>query len=216
MRIDAHAHVVEELVVVRERSVLLDRHGLRHLGGLALPQLFRRAGRGGVRDHRMHGVVQVLHEHLPVAVVEIAQTAAVISSRPRASGRRGCRSMKASRRSTRGTWAIGEAGENKAAVDLVRHRRESGLAQPGPVVALLERNVEERAVQAVSPRVVRAAQRLARVPGEVVDELRALVGAAVHQHAHAAVGLAHENQGLGGDIDGDEVARLRTWLVWPT
>ena len=74
--VDLDAHLVEEFVVRYEGQELLDDHGLRRIGGLVLPQIPGRSGRGLVRDHGMHGVVEVLDEHLPVAVVQVAQCAA--------------------------------------------------------------------------------------------------------------------------------------------
>ena len=56
---------------------------------------------------------------------------------------------------------------------------------------------------------VRAAEELAGVAGRRAHDARALVRAAVHQHAHRAVVVADHDQRLAGDLDRDVVARVR-------
>ena len=73
---DADAHGLEELVGAHERRVDLDRHRLLGAGGRVLPHVDRGAGRRLVRDHGMAGVGLVLDQHLPIAVVHVAQHAA--------------------------------------------------------------------------------------------------------------------------------------------
>ena len=76
VRPDPDAHVLEEIVGRHERRVDLDRHRLLRAGRRVLPHLDRGAGRGFVRHHRMAGVGLVLDQHLPIAVVHVAQHAA--------------------------------------------------------------------------------------------------------------------------------------------
>src|SRR6267142_1884923 len=76
------------------------------------------------------------------------------------------------------------------------------------VVALLARDVDQRAVGAVSPGVVWAAKSPAGIAGEVADQLGAFVRAPVHEKPDAAVGMADANHRLGRNIQRDEVARL--------
>ena len=109
--IDLDAHLVEELVVRYERQELLDDHGFRRIRRLSLPQVPRRTGGRFVRDHGMHGVVEVLDEHLPVAIMQVAQRRAddLETSRP-ASGPPCCRSRKVNRRSIRRKVPLALAG----------------------------------------------------------------------------------------------------------
>src|SRR6218665_2696414 len=83
------------------------------------------------------------------------------------------------------------------------------LVRPGVLVARLQRNPQRRAVGLEGPGVVWAAKELAGVAARPVPEPRPLVGAAVHQHAHAAVGMAHHDQRLARDLVADPVARFR-------
>ncbi len=86
--------------------------------------------------------------------------------------------------------------------------RLAGL-QPGTFVAGLQRHAHRRAVELVGPGVVRAAEVAAGVAGGVGDELRALVRAAVEEHADGAVGLAHHQQRPAGDVLREVVAGVR-------
>ena len=76
VRPDADAHVFEEIVGRHERRVDLDRHRFLRAGRRVLPHLDRGAGRGFVRHHRMAGIGLVLDQHLPIAIVHVAQHAA--------------------------------------------------------------------------------------------------------------------------------------------
>ncbi len=76
------------------------------------------------------------------------------------------------------------------------------------VVALLQRDREQAAVRPERPGVIGAAEELARVAAAVDGDLRALVRAAVEQHAHAVVGVAHHDHRLRTDRRGEVVADI--------
>ena len=87
--------------------------------------------------------------------------------------------------------------------------RRLALGQARALVAALERDRAQAAVGVVGPGVVRAAEELAGVAGRRADDARALVRAAVHQDANAAVVVADRDQRPAGDLDRDVVARVR-------
>ena len=107
-----------------------------------------------------------------------------------------------------------ELGEQEAAVlAQIRHDDQAlaglAFAHRGAVVALLHRRVEQRAVGAEGPGVVRAAEELAGVAAGLRHQPRALVRAAVHQHLDAAVRLAHDDQRPAADLHRQVVTGLR-------
>ena len=123
-----------------------------------------------MRDHRMHRVVQVLDEHLPVAVVEKPQAAA--GELELALGRAISEVVDGGERVTevlaKAHSVLRQPGKHEAAVDLdvLQWRQARGrlrLLERGALIALLEWDVDERAVGAVGPGVVGAAERLSRV-----------------------------------------------------
>jgi hypothetical protein len=109
---------------------------------------------------------------------------------------------------------IAELDEDEVAVDRDVARRAHaggrfGGREPRALVRILQRHAERRAVEPIRPRVVRAAEQAPGVAALVADEPGALVGTAVVEHAHRAVGLAHHHQRAAGDLDGDVVAGFR-------
>jgi hypothetical protein len=164
----------------------------------------------------VHRVVQVLDEHLPVARVQEAQAPAgdLELAFGRAVGEvvdRGQRRAEVAREVGPG---VAQLAEDEAAVALdvptgTSPLRRFALGQPRAVVAALERDRAQAAVGVVGPGVVRAAEEPAGVAGRCADDARALVRAAVHQDADAAVVVADRDQRPAGDLDRDVVARVR-------
>src|SRR5699024_8652371 len=74
--IGAYAGIFEEFVIRHEWRQDFHRHRCWLVARCFRPYLGRRAGGGFVRDHRVHGVVEVFHEHFPIAFVDIFQAAA--------------------------------------------------------------------------------------------------------------------------------------------
>ena len=213
---DANAHVLEELVVGDERDELLDRHRPGLVGRLVLPHRLRGSRRRLVHDHRVHRVVQVLDEHLPVARVQEAQAAAgdLELAFGRAVGEVVDRRQRRAEVAREVGPGVAQLAEDEAAVALDvpdRHEppRRFAVGQPRALVAALERDRAQAAVGVVGPGVVRAAEELAGVAGRRADDARALVRAAVHQDANAAVVVADRDQRPAGDLDRDVVARVR-------
>ena len=170
-----------------------------------------------MRHHRVHRVVEVLDEHLPVALVQEAQAAAgdLELALGRAVGEvvdRGERVAEVARRS-RGPRR--SACEDEAAVALARASPAPGPSPPRTRPGACRRSRSSAGWRSsepsvlVGPGVVRAAEELAGVAGRRADDARALVRAAVHQHAHAPSVVAHDDQRLAGDLDGDVVAGVR-------
>ena len=69
--VDFDAHLVEKLIVRDKGQKLLYHHRHRRARRPIFPQLPRGPRGGLVRHHRMHRVVEILHEHLPVAVMHV-------------------------------------------------------------------------------------------------------------------------------------------------
>ena len=99
-----------------------------------------------------------------------------------------------------------ELGEDEAAmrrtfVTVARPLADSHSCSARAFVAVLQRH---RAAALPSVRKVHAwygqRKKLAGVAARRADEARALVRAAVHQHAHRAVVVAHDDQRLAGDL----------------
>ncbi|KAG1318756.1 hypothetical protein G6F63_015070 [Rhizopus arrhizus] len=82
------------------------------------------------------------------------------------------------------------------------------VLQPGVLVALLQRDRQQAAVRLEGPGVIRAAEELAGVAAGIARHHRALVRAAVVQHAHALVAVADHHHGLVAHGGGDVVARI--------
>ena len=219
----AHAHLVEEAVAGRERHQLLDRHRLRLVLRLVRPEPLGRAGRGFVRHHRVHGVVQVLDEHLPVAVVHVAQHAADdLQLARRASGPPDSRSTTARRRNIRRSRAVvGEAGRTRS-----RDRR--GCADRRQALAphhtgrsrcwrrRPHRHARSAAVQPVGPGVVGAAEESCRhCRDAVATRLRPCASSGCAAPARSRR-VAHHHHRLQADRGGEVVAPAGTWLSWPT
>src|SRR5262249_60301652 len=91
-----------------------------------------------------------------------------------------------------------EAAVGRHAFDRGEPASGLGRGEPRAVVALSERNIEDRPVQPVGPGVVRAAQRLAAVAGRLAYELGSLVGTAVDQYPHRAVSVTQHDARLRG------------------
>ena len=213
---DPAAHPVEEVVAGAEGQDLLDRHRLGLVGGAPLPQ--RRRGAGGrlVGRERMHRVVDVLEVGLPVAADHRAQRRA-LDGEPA----RGGAVDQVVDRGQRLAEVGGEVdparvdpGEDEVAVHRDAGRRLHAARRlarrvAAAVVAAGQRHRAQRAVEAVGPGVVRAAEEPAGVAAPVADQRRALVGAAVVEHAHRAVVAAHHHQRPAGQIDGRVVAGVR-------
>ena len=75
IRPNTDTHILEKFVGRHERRVDFDRHGLFGSRRRLLPDLDRGASRGLMRDHRVGSVGLVLHQHLPIAIVHVAQHA---------------------------------------------------------------------------------------------------------------------------------------------
>ena len=217
VRVGAPAHAVEEVVAGAERQDLLHRHRLRGVGRLVLPQAVRRVDRRLVRRHRVHRVVDVLEVDLPVAADHVAQARrrrcagalrrAVDHVVDRSAARRRSTSSNAgpavdSLTNTKSRYTATWRSARHAAARLARFEARA-------LVAGLQRHAHRRAVELVRPRVVRAAEVAADVAARLADEPRALVRAAVEQHADRAVGLAHHHQRAAGDLDRQVVAGFR-------
>ncbi len=173
-----------------------------------------------VRHHRVAGVCLVLDQHLPVAVVHVAQHAA-------------CHFQPADRRAVdhivEARQAVGEEvleaeagivqlGEHESAVVahvLDRRHALAGVAglEPGVLVALSERDREQRPVGLEAPGVIGAAEELARVAAGLAGDACALVRAAVEQHVHRIVGVAYHQHGLVADVGAEIVALVRHLAV---
>ena len=100
-----------------------------------------------MRDHGVHRVVQVLDEHLPVAVVQVAQAAAgdLQLALGRAVGEVVDRGQRVAEEFPESDPLRRQAGEDESAIRLARHLGQSRLLYVGGV-PLLERNVEEGTV----------------------------------------------------------------------
>ena len=168
--VDAHAHVLEELVVRHERHELLDRHRLGRVGRLGPPHLPGGAGRRLVHHHRVHRVVQVLDEHLPVAVVHVAQAAAgdLELALGRAVGHVVDRAQRVAEVVLEVGAGIVELDEDEAAVARARASPRPGRGptshslHAGAVVALLQRDGQQRAVGACRSRRGTGSERTCR------------------------------------------------------
>ena len=198
----------------RRRAALIVFH---HLGALLVALAARElhallVDRRGVAERHVIGVEHVLDLELPVAVVGVAVHAGV-------EGKRAVRravdevvdvafhraDVVLEARSGRR-----EAREHEAAVFAdARHARQAELLllEIGRA-AFRHRHADERAVGVERPAVIEAGEPRG-MAAALVRDLGAAVGAAVEQHAHAAVVVARHDHGLAAEIGGDEVARVR-------
>ena len=216
----AHTHVVKEGVVRHERHELLNGHGLGRVCRLVLPHALGGTGRGLVGHHGVHGVVEVLDEELPVAVVYVAKAAA--SDLQLAFGRAVGHVVYGAERLAKVVLKalphVMDLHENKATVDahvLDGHQALRAFAgrKIRAHIAVFHRDGQQRAIGLVGPGVVGATEELAGVAASLADQARALVGAAVHHDAHAVVGVAHHDQRAPGDGHGQVVAGLGNLAV---
>ena len=209
------AEILVEFVGRSERRQQFDRRVPVVAPGL-LPHLDRRAGAAFVGDHRVAGVGLVLDQHFPVAAVHVAQRRP-FQDQP-ALGRAvdhvvdGREAVAEEALEVRP--AVVQLDEDEVAVDPeIPHRRQAAdqrhVLEAGAVVALAQRDREQRAVGAERPAVIGAAEHLAGVAARLAGDARALVRAAVVVDVDLAVGMARDQDRLAADLAGDEVARLR-------
>ena len=169
-----------------------------------------------VRHHRVAGVGLVLDQHLPIAAVAVAQRRALQHQPPL-----GRAVHHVVERRERLAEVVLEAlphgvqpGEHEPPVLVPgAHRLQpapsAGLVEPRPLVALAERDGEQRPVGAEGPGVVGAAQMPARRAAGLGREPRALVGAAVVEDAQRAVLAPDRQDRLARDLGRHVVARMR-------
>ena len=204
---DADAHLLEEFVGRHERRINLDRGRLLVAAGRhPLPHLDRGAGRGFVSHHRMTGVGQILDQHLPVAIVHVAQHAAGDFQPP---GRRAIHHIVDRRQALAEIVLevrpdVAHLGEDEAAIIFyIPHRRDAfdgdALFQPGVLVALAQRDREQRAVGLERPGMIWTAEEFPGVAAGVDGDARALVRAAVVEDVHHAVAVADHQDRLLAD-----------------
>ena len=202
VRIDAHAHVVEELVVVGERRDTARSPSAWARRRACLPTASsrcRRRRRARSSDASCRSGSRRTSSSCSCA--GSAGSRRRSRARPRASGRRGCRWRRASRRNTRGNpGPAAKAGEDEAAIGLVRYRRQPtplGLVQPRSLVALLQRNVEEGTVAyGRSRRGTGSGTSCRCCPQASPTTFVPLCAQRFMQHAHLAVGVAHHDHRL--------------------
>ena len=218
--VDPHAHPVEEVVVVHEGRKLLHHHRRGPVVALLLPKPLGDTRRGLVRHHRVHGVIEVLHEHLPVAIVVIAQHAAgdLQPSLRRAVGHIVDGAQRIAEILAKIRALVAQAREHETAVVFhVGYLRQSlPVGRIGNVrfpVAALQRNGPQAAVEAIGPAVVRTPQRASAISFDRTDHPSALVRAAVQENANFPVAAPQHDQRRAGDFRGIEVARLRNLTV---
>ena len=187
------------------------------VGRAAVVLLVGGGDRGGVDVARMDRVQMVLQHEFPVAVIGVARDAAgdlhVALRRPVDQVVEGGdqRAEKlAQRRAVRG-----QAGEDEAAIHFgPRHFGEAQAALRAALlgVALRRRHGEQGAVQPVGPAVIGADELGDGAPGGAAHG-RSAMGAAVEQHPHAAVALAHHEDRLPAHLRRHEIARARDLAV---
>ena len=173
-----------------------------------------------MRDHRVAGVGLVLDQHFPVAVVHVTQHAAGNFELP---DRRAVDHVVEARQAVAEEFLepeprIVEFGKHETAVIVHMPHRGQALAgvallEAGILIALAQRDREQRPVGLEAPRVIRTAKELAGVAAGLRGDARALVRAAVVQHLHAAVGVAHHQHRLEADSGAEIVARVRHLAV---
>ncbi|MNE41240.1 hypothetical protein D3C80_1353000 [compost metagenome] len=215
VRKHSHAHFVRERVTLGEGYEEFHSHGFLRIGRLLRPHCLGGAGRRLMRHHRMHGVVEVLEEDLPVAIVHVSQHAAghfefafggaiahVVDG-----GKRLAEELLEVRS------LVIQPRENEApVVPHMRHPRQSpgpvALLETGVLVALAQRDRQQFAIGLEGPRVVGTAEEFADVAAAIADDLRSLVGAAIHHHVNLAIRVSHHDHGLCREGGGEVVARV--------
>ena len=162
----------------------------------------------------MAGIGLVLDQHLPIAVVHVAQHAA---GDLEPSSRRAVDHVVEARKTlaeelfeTRA--GVVQLGEDEAAVVVhVANRIHAiggvAVVQSCFIIALAQGNLTQRAIGAKRPGVVRAAKELSGVAAGLRGDARAFVRAAVVQNLHGVVGVAHHQDRLGADCGAEIVAR---------
>ena len=210
-------HRVPLLEARRERRqvVVVERHGAL----FGLDALLHPAGRDAgrlVRDRRVQRIELVLHEELPVRVLDhaVADRHDLDLAERRAVAHVVEGDLRFAEEFDERRAFGGEAREHEAAVGIdacrALHAAVGVVARhPRAFVALGERDRAHRAVEVEAPRVVRADEGAAGVPLQVADQLRAAVRAAVVEHVHLAVLTAHHDHRLAADLHGVVVAGLR-------
>ena len=106
-----------------------------------------------------------------------------------------------------------ELGEDEAAIVVhVLHRGHAlggvALLQAGVLVALAQRDGEQRAVGPEAPGVIRTAEELAGIAAGLGGDARALVRAAIVENLHRVVGVAHHQDRLRADGGAEIVAGI--------
>lgn len=168
-----------------------------------------------MRHAGVHGVVQVLVEHLPVRALHHTEDAAghFHFAHRRAVAQVVDRRAHAAQEFRQALAVARLAGEDEAAIAFHARQAAHGEAGVGGIVGgafqpLLERHAEMAAIELEGPGVVRAAEELADAAVAVGHHLGALVRAAVVQDVHAAVAGAHHQHVLVAQARGVIVARL--------
>ncbi len=164
---DADAHVFEEFIGADERRKNLDGHGLLRARRSLLPHVGRGSRRGLMGDHRMARVGLVFDQHLPIAIMHVAQHAAG-DFEP--SGGRAIDHIVDAREAFAEKFFKTDAGrtqsrEDEAAIivdigDDVEAMCGVTLFEPRVVIAFLLREREQAAVGPVSPGVIGAAEKI--------------------------------------------------------
>ncbi len=209
------AHLFEEFVVVGERRQHLEfeRDGIVLFQALVKDPLRGAAGRL-VHDHGVHGVIQVLHEHLPVGIMQVTETTPGYFN----AAFRGAfhQVVDGDRRAAQPGLQIRpigrQAGEHQAVVavnprDLLHVGFRLALAETGAAVALLPGDMEQRPVGIEYVTMIAAAQ-FGHVAATVSDHLCALVAAAVEQHIYLAVLMPGHHHRLPADAGGEIIPRF--------
>src|SRR5262245_52098179 len=217
---DTDAHGLEKFVRAHEGRVDLNRHRLLGACRRVLPHLDRSAGRGLMRNHWMAGVGLVLDQHFPIAVVHVAQHAARDLE---LSDRRAVDHVVEARERLAEEFLelrprIVQLAEDEAAIVVhVPDGRHAACAMaPGKtraVVATLQGNGRQAAVEAESPGVVGTAEEAANIATSLAGQPRALVRTAIVENLHALRRVAHHDDGLLADRSGVVVADLRYLAV---
>ena len=171
----------------------------------------------------MHRIVQVLDEHLPVAIVHVPEHSAghFETSHRGAVGHVVHGGQGLAEVVLEAQAGGAEAREHEAPVLRdVRHGRHAArrgrFIEPAAGVAFAQGDGAHAAVEPVGPSVIRAAQDAAGTgPLRGRQQFRALVGTAVHQHAHLAVAPAHHDHGLTTHVRRVVIAGIRNLARMP-
>src|SRR3569832_653205 len=168
----------------------------------------------------MAGGGLVLDQQLPIAIVHVAQHAA---GDLEFADRRAVDHVVEARQAVaeellEAQADIVELGEDEAAVimhvaDGAHAFRRVALLETGVLVALAQRDRDQRTVGAEAPSVIRTTEELAGVAAGLGRDARALVRAAIEEDLHRVVGVAHHQDGLKADRRAEIVARVRHLAV---